>query len=364
MRLGHVLQSTHEANIELDHYRSDELKRAARFWVGKEAGSYNKEKCIAALTRVMNSNEAARRVPAALSEKERQVLAIFTRYGPTVSGDVLTAEMYARRLVQMPPKDNASPDYYRAYHDWKKNDLIRGLGEKLVLVGKSYDSYYSSSHTHRYPQSTLHPALVKAVAPAPPLAWNASIVCSEAVGTGRRPAAEVALDLWRVAAALRAMGTWPTVKGDSPAKATCARMQKEVGLRDAEKDPHVTTRCGVVVLRTAAQHGLNGFWGQGAMDPWGSTGTAPATASRRTGMALGARLAPYAAMAGWDWCRSRPRQRLHLRSHRPSELYHARELLVWALCGVAHAPGRWLDLETFLRDLWRNAGGFNRLLRR
>ena len=38
----------------------------------------------------------------------------------------------------------------------------------------------------------------------------------------------MALDLWRVAAALRVMGTWTTVKGDSPSKATRARMRKEV----------------------------------------------------------------------------------------------------------------------------------------
>jgi hypothetical protein len=37
----------------------------------------------------------------------------------------------------------------------------------------------------------------------------------------------------------------------------------------------------------------------------------------------------------------------------PSGLAHARELLLWALCGVAHAPSCWLHLETFLRDLWQ-----------
>ena len=35
MKLGHVLQSTLRVNIELDSFRSDELKRAARFWVGQ-----------------------------------------------------------------------------------------------------------------------------------------------------------------------------------------------------------------------------------------------------------------------------------------------------------------------------------------
>jgi hypothetical protein len=33
------------------------------------------------------------------------------------------------------------------------------------------------------------------------------------------------------------MGTWPTVKGDSPSQATRARMRKKVGLRDAQEDP-------------------------------------------------------------------------------------------------------------------------------
>ena len=237
MKLGPVLQSMAKVNVELQGFRSDELKQAARFWVGKEAGSYNKEKCIAALTQAMNGDDATQRVQTALSEKERQVMAIFTRYGPTVSGAVLTAEMYARGFVQSPPEDKASQSSYRSYCEQKKTDLIRRLSEKLVLVGNSYDLYYSSSYTSSYPRLSLHPALMKAVKPAAPLPWSASRVCPEAVGTERRSSAEVALDLWRVASALRRMGAWATVKGDSPSKATRARMRKEVGLCDAEKDP-------------------------------------------------------------------------------------------------------------------------------
>jgi len=49
MKLSHILQSPLSVvNLELDVLGSDALKRAARFWVGKEAGTYNKEKCIAA----------------------------------------------------------------------------------------------------------------------------------------------------------------------------------------------------------------------------------------------------------------------------------------------------------------------------
>src|SRR5206468_266320 len=37
----------------------------------------------------------------------------------------------------------------------------------------------------------------------------------------------------------------------------------------------------------------------------------------------------------------------------PSQLYHARELLAWALSRVARSPAQWLDLGIFLRDLWQ-----------
>jgi len=196
---------------------------------GKEAGSYNKEKCIAALIQAMSGDDATQRVQAALSEKERQVLAIFTRYGPTVSGGVLTAEMYARGFVQSPPEDKASRSFYRSYCEQKKTDLIRRLSEKLVLVGNSYDLYYSSYYTDRYPQLSLHPALMKAVKPAAPLPWSASRVCLRPWEPSVRSSAEVALDLWRVASALRRMGAWATVKGESPSKATRARMRKRGG---------------------------------------------------------------------------------------------------------------------------------------
>jgi hypothetical protein len=354
MKLRHILQSSPSVvNLELQLLGSDALKRAARFWVGKEAGTYNKEKCIAALTRITNGDDAVSRVLPALLEKERQILAIFTRYGPKVPGGVLTAEIYARGLAQMPPKHKSSERYYQSHYEWQRNDPIRGLAEKLVLIGNSYDSYFSSSYNRRYPQLTLHPALVKAVAPAAPLPWSASRVCAEAVGTGRRSSAEVALDLWRVAAVLRSMGTWSTVKGDSPSKATRARMRKEVGLRDAENDPLSPPDPESLYYELLHSMGLIKFANQ---LPWIHE------------EALEQQLQQPPAAQAWHWVRAwlhmplwqdgigvvperdNPSNPVRIE---PSNLYHARELLVWALCGVAHSPNRWLDLEIFLRDLRR-----------
>ena len=352
MKLGPVLQSTAKVNVELEGFLSDELKQAARFWVGKEAGSYNKEKCIAALTQAMNGDDATRRVQTALSEKEQQVLAIFTRYGPTVSGGVLTAEMYARGFVQSPLEDKASQGSYRSYYERKKTDLIHRLSEKLVLVGNSYDLYHSSSYTCSYPRLSLHPALMKAVKPAAPLPWSASRVCPEAVGTERRSSAEVALDLWRVTAALRRMGAWATVKGESPSKATRARMRKEVGLCDAEKDP--LSPIDPESLFYELLHGI-GLLNFGDKPSWIHE------------QALERHLQQPPATQAWHWVRAwlhmslwqdgigvvpdRDSDYAFVRIE-PAKLAHARELLAWALSRVAHASNCWLDLETFLRDLW------------
>jgi hypothetical protein len=353
MKLGHVLQSSLAVKIDLNRYGSLELKRAARFWVGKETGSYNKEKCIAALSRTMADGDNARRVLAGLKEQERQLLGIFARYGPTVSGGLLTAEIYSRGIMPPPPKNLTSDLYYQAQREWRNRDPVPGLQEKFLLVSDYYNSYYWSSDRYRYSQLTLHPTLAQAVAPASPVAWCASHDCAEAVSTGCRSSAEVALDLWRVAAVLRSMGTWPTVKGDSPAKATRARMRKEVGLRDAEKDPLSPPDTESLFYELLHSMGLMKI---GDKQPWIHE------------EALERHLQQPPAAQAWHWARAwlemplwqdgigvvpdRDSDYAPARIE-PSRLHHARELLAWALCGVAHASNCWLDLETFLRDLWR-----------
>ena len=346
MKLSHILQSSLKAEISLDYYRSEELKRAARFWVGKEAGSYNKDKCITALTKAMSSDGSGRRVLADLSEKERQVLGIFARYGPTVSGGLLTAELYSRGLTVSPSEDPG----YRSYHEQRKNDPVESLREKLVLIGR--DSYYSSYSDRHYPRLTLHPALAKAVTPAPVVSWEASAGYCEAEGTCHRSSAEVAFDLWRVAAALRSMGKWATVKGDSPSKGTRARLHKEVGLRGAAQDSLSPPDPELLYYEMLRGMEMMEF---GAA-PW----------IRQEALERHLQLPP--AAQAWHWARAWLRMVLwqdgigvvpdrdsdydSVRIE-PSRLAQARELLAWALSRVAHAPAGWLDLEMFLMDLWQ-----------
>ncbi len=353
MKLGHVLQSSLAVNIDLNLYGSTELKRAARFWVGKEAGSFNKAKCIDALTRTMADGDTARRVLSGLTEKERRVLGIFARYGPTVSGGLLTAEVHARGIIPPPPKKQASDYYYRAYDDWRASDPAPGLQEKFVLVSHHYSSYYWSSDRYRHSQLTLHPTLAQLVGPAPPIVWRASHGCAEAVSSARRSSAQVGLDLWRVAEALRSMGTWQTVRGDSPSKATRARLQKEVGLRNAEKDPMSLPDAESFYYELL--HSMN-ILNIGDKRGWIDEEALERHLQRPPAAQARHWVRAWLHMALWqDGIGVVPDRDSDYNSVRiePSALAHARELLVWALCGVAHAPNCWLDLETFLRDLWQ-----------
>jgi hypothetical protein len=326
----------------------------ARFWVGKEAGTYPKDKCVAAMAKALESKASVQRVLSQLSPNELQVLAIFGRYGPMVSGPLLTAEMYARGLAQKLEQPGSGGDW-RAYHEARRNEPVRVLRERMVLISEGYSDYYFGGYEEeRYPPASLNPVLAGAVAPAAPLPWRSSAPCGEVQNAYRRSAAEVALDLWRVAAALQQMGTWATVTGNSPSKSARQRLHKEVGLRPASidtwspPDPEslyyellhgmgfVDFQAASCWIRRAAldKHlqqpaALQGWhwvrawlgmplWQDGVgvvPDPAGDAGQAFAAARRPAGMALGEGLVRDAVVAGWGRCSAGPRQRCQSGAH-------------------------------------------------
>ena len=171
MKLTHVLQRDSRVQISLFGYRADDLKRMARFWVGKEAGTYPNDKCVAAMAKTLESKASVQRVLSQLSPNELQVLAIFGRYGPMVSGPLLTAEMYARGLAQKLEQPGSGGDW-RAYHEARRNEPVRVLRERMILISEGYSDYFAGYGEERYPPASLNPVLAGAVAPAAPLPWK------------------------------------------------------------------------------------------------------------------------------------------------------------------------------------------------
>lgn len=231
MKLHHILSRSREVKIDLDRYRSDELKKAARFWVGKEALSFHKAKSIAALTNVFGQKASAKKVVPQLSEKQKRVLEIFACYGPAVSGPLLSVEVQQRGLVEK--KD----DLPRSYYNSRRNDVVSDLCDKLVLVGGDYHYYSYSSYYQRYPDLMLHPAIVAMIEPAQPLPWVPTEPAANVAPSPARSPAEPELDLWRVAEALREMGNWKTVKGEALSKESRNKLRKIVLLSSADADP-------------------------------------------------------------------------------------------------------------------------------
>ncbi len=54
MTLDHVLSQTGSVTITLENLNADQLKKAARFWVGQEAYKFRKAECLDALNKVIN----------------------------------------------------------------------------------------------------------------------------------------------------------------------------------------------------------------------------------------------------------------------------------------------------------------------
>jgi hypothetical protein len=345
VKLQHVLSRSGKADINLEHMRSEELKKAARFWVGKEAYKFNKDACLQALNKVFQDKTLVKRVLPELSAKQKPALGIFARYGPVVSGSLLTVELEQRGLIEK--KDDAT----RYYSYRRRGDVINDLQEKLILVSGFHDYY--SHYNERYPELTLHPALAGAIEPAAPLPWQPSEPSFDAAPVFARSPTEVALDLWRVADALREMGDWKTVKGDALSKGSQNKLRKLVALPSSETDNLAPPDAEslfyellremrffsvVVVPRTILATEIEKHFDQ-----------------------------PPAAQA-WCWLRAWLNMRLwqdgigvvpdrdsYHDSVRidPDSLRTAKELLIWALCRVAHSNLNWLDLENFLIDFWK-----------
>jgi hypothetical protein len=293
----------------------------------------------------LSDPDAGQRVYDSMSKAQQQVVSIYARYGSTVSGALISAELHARGLAQAP-----EPGKYVSH----RADVVNDLRDKLALSSSgSSGSYYSSSwYQRRYPTLTLHPAIATVAPPIAPLSWKPSAACGQVQSDYQRSATEVILDLWRVAWELVYMGSWKTKKGGTLAKSSQSRLRKLVPLDAPDTDPMSPPDPQSLYYELLR--------GMGCLVPYDE----PYDLRDEV---LDKHVTQPIATQAWHWVRAwlqmhlwqdgigvvpdRDSQRDPVRID-PSNLRQARELLVWALCRVAHSDGDWLDLETFLKDLW------------
>lgn len=352
-----VLAQHDTATPDLEAMNVDDLKRAARFWYGTTASNkMRKAECACALKEVYRDRLRLQEGLRSLPDKQRRILALFRRYGGALSGSLLQCEALARGLVE---KIDDRRSYYGRQH---LDDPILDLCAKLLLVSRhgggcgQYDSYYFySSYRRTYPDLALLPGIRNLIEPAPPLSWHPSQAAQPPTTVSAHPAAAVALDLWSVAQALAQAGSWKTNRGGTPAKSIQNRLAKAVAAGDnsGELAPPALESLYYEILR-----------GLGAITVEGDEGSIDLQVVRSC-------LQETAIEQGWHWVRAwlsmrlwqdgigvvRERNRPNYSDRiEPRELHTGRELLAWVLGRVAQTADEWLDLETFLCDLWEATG--------
>jgi len=354
--LESVLARHDTAKPDPETMNADDLKRAARFWYGTTTSNkMRKAECARALDEVFRDRQRLEEGLRSLPDKQRQILAIFRRYGGALSGSLLQCEVLARGLVEK------IDDRRTSYGRQRPEDPVLDLGAKLFLVSRHggygrYDSYsFYSSYRRTYPDFVLHPSVRDLVEPAPPLSWHLSKATTPPTASLARPAAAVALDLWSIAQALAQTGTWKTNRGGSAGKSVQNRLAKAVasGADPGGPVPPALESLYYEILR-----------GVGAITVEDDEGFIDLEVVRD-------RLQEPAAVQGWHWIRAWLMMRLWQdgigvvpdrdrpndpERIEPRELRTARELLAWALSRVAQGTAEWLDLETFLTDLWTATG--------
>ena len=345
MRMKHVLHRAPAVTFSIYGYNIESLKKAAKFWVGKEVVQLNREAIIPKLEKALNDPQAGEAAFANLSDNERRILSIVARYGTTISGDVLQAELVVRGLVELPSSG------HHASYSRRQDENIEKLRSRFMLVHEgTHYSYHSYQYGQLYPELSLQPVLAKIVPPAPAVPWKPSAAAPDAQTTLRRSSAEVALDLWHVAEALKEMKSWQLVMGDMLSKGSRNKLTKLAPMPAAEKDPLAPP--DPQSLYYELLHQLN------CLD---------CRVSEVKTSSLEKHAREAAPVQAWKWVRAWLQMTLwqdglgvvpELENRESSKristsaLFKSKTLFVWSLCRVASTQLGWLDLERFLWDHW------------
>jgi hypothetical protein len=344
LRLEHVLAGRRTGQPDLERMKSDDLKPAARFWLGTAANKMRLGQYSRALADLLRDKTRLGVGLKTLPDNEKTVLGICRRYGGFVSGSLLLHEVQARGLIK-----RLEPGQYGAPRVLKQADPVYGLCAKVLLYSpessyQRYDFFYHWGNTLKYPDLALLPQVAGLIEPFDPFAWKASAGMLAPESACRRAPAEVALDLASMVQALAQGQPWRTNRDGSLPKNVASRLAKLVA--GGDQDPQ--TPPAVAILYYELLRAL-GCIEQGHEQ------------ARIDLPLLEHHLSSPAAAQSWDWVRAwlritRWQDGIGAKQEKPysssQEKGPLREFLAWALCGVAHGSDDWLDLETFLDDLW------------
>ena len=341
MRLLFILNRSDRFDLKSQYFSSSDLKRAAKFWCGKAAIGFRQDDLTAELGKAFESRSAVADVLGRLSAKEKEILAVTSRYGTRMSGSLLAAELTARGLTLLTHRTG-----YGSYYARQAGDVAAGLLEKHVLLRAASD-YEPWEHSHRaYSDIRIPPLVSELVKPAAPHPWPSSGADS-AVSTGEpRSPGEVAIDLLKVAEALRGLKSWQTTREGMLTKNSQKKIAKIVPLPAATDDPLALPDPWAFYYELLQKFGFLDVESRTVRD---------AKLEKVT------QEIPYVQV--WNhlrvwlnlefWQDGKGIGGSTSRYNDTSRSLEGRCLVVWAMCRVAQSSQEWFDLEAFLLEFHR-----------
>jgi hypothetical protein len=343
-----VLAASHNSvEPDFDSLNSTAAQGAARFWAGKWTGSQAKALCIERLKSAWCDPKRVAEVVATLRPEQRAVLAVVRRYGGAISGSLLRQELLARGIVKEPKREDLLS--YR-----RETDPVHELCENLVLLGGYRDSW-SFGHSREYSSVSLPSRLASHIKPAASLDWKASAPLDKAPeSTAYRAPAQVLIDIEQTARGLQAQGRWKVNQGGALPAAVRNRLAKL--LPPQSGDPLEPPDRVVLDYTLLCAMGVAEF---DEVEGWFIPEQVEALANLSPEAQSSRYVRAWLTLRTWqDGTGAVPDRDNREESTRidPSSMRKARDLLVWALARIAHSKVEWLDLETFLLDLYKVTG--------
>jgi hypothetical protein len=343
-RLAFVLVATPpKLGISIEHLNSDAVKRLGREWIGAKANDMRKDKCVEALGRALLDPGRAAEVVDKLAPNERAVLSVVKRFGGIISGELLYGELLARGLV----KARDRKDYH-----WKKDDPVDRLRERWLLLSvyNENESYFDRV----YSNVALLPTISGLILPAPALSWRPSVTLDESPSSvvSRAPS-EFMVELSDLAHTLKKLGSWKVNQGGVLSSSARNRLVKLFPVDDA--NPLLPAdRLGFTYTMLCALGVVDDVYGEASIE-----------SERMESIWL-----QSIELQAFEWVRAWLRMRVwqdgvgsvpdrdgretYTRIN-PPEVRRARQILIWSLTRIAQGPNHWLELESFLGDLFRAA---------
>jgi hypothetical protein len=322
-----------------------EMRKLAKPWLGQDQSKLSREQLVAALTRALNDESAAKRMLSGLSLDEREVVAVYRRYGPNVDGEVIRLDLMARGLLRI-KEDRITELYSRRY--WQRNP-VAALKDRWILRPENpaedrfYYGFYGNDVNRPFARCSLNPRVADLVEAAGPPAWSIAPAAGVPhATTGQSPAA-VALDLTRLFAYVAQRGGVKVRQSGALATPTLRALEKAVPLSDDSEIP-LPDRHGLYFAILCST---------GAVRIEGNTALADAS-----GMA-GMRVLSDARQAhGWarGWLQARTWYDgwgipdTHDIEY-AGAVETARSVVTWALGSLAHAGDHWYELNAFIAAL-------------